>query len=176
VRSPANCETGVDAFEAAAGGTLCVRRSPLPRDFAQVVARLRDPNTPVQLVIGAERRDARHAFLTVPAPIHIPSLRARAGELPRIVDEYARDAAAELSIRDVWFSDADRRWVLEHAAASLSEIEKAALRLVALKISANVSQAAARLGMAAVSLSRWIGRRKLPPASVAAAATGTAER
>jgi ActR/RegA family two-component response regulator len=97
-------------------------------------------------------------------------------ELPRIVDEYALDAATELSIRDVWFSDADRRWVLEHAATSLSEIEKATLRLVALKISTNVSQAAARLGMAAVSLSKWVGRRKLPPAQVAATASGAARR
>lgn len=176
VRSPANCETGVAAFEAAIGGTLCVRRSSLPRDFASVVALLREPSAAVQLVIGADRRDARHAFLTVPAPVHIPSLKARASELPRIVDEYARDAAAELSIRDVSFSETDRRWVLEHAATSLSEIEKATLRLVALKISTSATQAAARLGMAAVSLSRWVGRRKLPPTWVAAAAVRTAKR
>jgi hypothetical protein len=166
----------VAAFEAAIGGTLCVRRSSLPRDFASVVALLREPSAAVQLVIGADRRDARHAFLTVPAPVHIPSLKARASELPRIVDEYARDAAAELSIRDVSFSETDRRWVLEHAATSLSEIEKATLRLVALKISTSATQAAARLGMAAVSLSRWVGRRKLPPTWVAAAAVRTAKR
>jgi transposase-like protein len=47
------------------------------------------------------------------------------------------------------------------ATTSLSEIEKATLRLVALRSSATVSQAAARLGMAPVSLSRWVARRKL---------------
>jgi hypothetical protein len=44
----------------------------------------------------------------------------------------------------------------------LPDIEKATLRLVAIRESRNLSSAAARLGMAPVSLSRWIGRRKLP--------------
>jgi hypothetical protein len=35
--------------------------------------------------------------------------------------------------------------------------------LVALRMSTNHLHAAERLGMAPVSLSRWIGRRKLPP-------------
>jgi hypothetical protein len=55
--------------------------------------------------------------------------------------------------------------VREHAAASLTEIEAATLRLITLRTSRNLSDAAARLGMSPVSLSRWLGRRKLPPAS-----------
>ena len=51
----------------------------------------------------------------------------------------------------------------------LAEIEKATLRLVAIRSSRNVSAAAARLGMAPVSLSRWIGRRTLPPMPAASA-------
>jgi hypothetical protein len=43
-----------------------------------------------------------------------------------------------------------------------AEIEKATRRVVALRVSRNLSQAAARLGMAPVSLWRWILRRKLP--------------
>ena len=39
----------------------------------------------------------------------------------------------------------------------------AALRLVALRASRNMSRAAAWLGMTPVSLSRWVGRRRLPP-------------
>jgi hypothetical protein len=35
--------------------------------------------------------------------------------------------------------------------------------LAALRFSRNTSGAAARLGMAPVSLSRWVGRRRLPP-------------
>jgi hypothetical protein len=53
--------------------------------------------------------------------------------------------------------------VRQYAAASLAEVEKATLRLLALRTSRNMSVAASRLGMAAVSLSRWLGRRKLPP-------------
>jgi hypothetical protein len=54
-------------------------------------------------------------------------------------------------------------YVLRNAPLTLGEIEKATLRLVAIRASHNMSNAAARLGMAPVSLSRWIGRRKLPP-------------
>jgi len=57
----------------------------------------------------------------------------------------------------------DHAWVRVHAAASLTDIEKATLRLVAIRTSRNLSGAAARLGMAMVSLSRLRGRRKLPP-------------
>ncbi|HEU4730937.1 MAG TPA: hypothetical protein VFT22_23740 [Kofleriaceae bacterium] len=163
VRSPANYESGMVAFEAAVGGSLCVRRSRLPRDFTSVVARLREADAGIQLVIGADLHDADHAFLTVPAPIQVPPLEDRADELPRIIDEYASDAIAELGASELSFTDVDRRWILEHAAMSLPEIEKATLRLVALKTSASLGRAARRLGMAPVSLSRWVGRRPQPP-------------
>jgi len=41
--------------------------------------------------------------------------------------------------------------------------EKATRRLVALRMSEDLRRAAEILGMAPVSLQRWIGRRKLPP-------------
>jgi hypothetical protein len=93
----------------------------------------------------------------------VPSLRVRTDELSRIVDEYAIDAVAELRALRASFTDADSQWVLDNAPLTLPEIEKATLRLVAIRVSRNVSDAAARLGMAPVSLSRWVGRRKLPP-------------
>jgi hypothetical protein len=72
-----------------------------------------------------------------------------------------RDAIAELNARDACFTPVDRQWILEHAT-SLAEIEKAIVRVMALRMSSNLSEAAARLGMAPVSLWRWILRRKLP--------------
>jgi DNA-binding transcriptional LysR family regulator len=51
---------------------------------------------------------------------------------------------------------------MAHAAATLGEIEKATLRLTAIRMRGSIGRAAARLGMAPVSLSRWIGRRELP--------------
>jgi hypothetical protein len=162
VRSPGNHKTGARALPAALGGTLCVRTCRLPRDFASMVERLRNAED-VQLVVCTDRGDAVHPLLVKPEPIVVPPLAMRANDVPRIVDEYAADAIDELGASRTGFTDADRGWVGEHAATSLAEIEKATLRLVALRFSRNTSGAAARLGMAPVSLSRWVGRRRLPP-------------
>jgi hypothetical protein len=162
VRSPANHGTGIAAVEAARDGSLCVRSLRLPLDFSSAMARIRDPGARVQFVICADRRDADDVLLAVPAPITIPPLETRTSELSRIVDEYALDAISTLGARRGGFTEEDRAWVIDHEASSLSEIETATLRLVALRTSANMSNAAARLGMAPVSLSRWIGRREIP--------------
>jgi len=44
-----------------------------------------------------------------------PSLRARTDELPRIVDEYAIDAIAELRALGPGFTAADHLWVINNA-------------------------------------------------------------
>jgi hypothetical protein len=162
VRSAANFRSGVAAFEAATEGSLCLRSLRLPRDFSSLVALVREPGASVTVIVCSNGRLACRALLAIPVPIHVPSLKDRASELPRIVDEYARDAVAALCVRPMVFTDTDRQWILDHASTSLLEIERATLRLVALKISPNWSHAAERLGMAPVSLSRWIGRRPLP--------------
>ena len=95
VRSPVNYGTGLAAFQEARGGSLCVRGHRLPRDFSSVVAQLRSTDD-VQLIVCSEGRDDAHPFLALPVPIRIPSLIVRTDELPRIVDEYAVDAIAEL--------------------------------------------------------------------------------
>jgi hypothetical protein len=169
VRSPANYVDVSAAFDAAAGGSLCIRRRRPPHDFGSLVARLRGSDNVQYICLD----DDSLQWLVRPGPIEIPPLSGRARELPRIVDEYVFDAVVELaqSRRDLVLAERDRQWLIEHAAAmSLSEIEKAALRLVALRTSPNLSHAATRLGMAAVSLSRWAGRRKLPTNSDAASA------
>jgi hypothetical protein len=165
VRSPANYENGVAAFYAARGGSLCVRSHRLPRDFSSVAALVRDPNARVQLIVCGPEHGGDDAFL-VSSSVRIPSLRGRVGELPRIVDEYALDAITALGERGDCFTDDDRQWILEHAATTLPEIEKATMRMVALKTSANVSSAAARLGMAPVSLWRWALHRDLSPVRI----------
>jgi hypothetical protein len=160
VRSAENHVGGMEALAAAAGGSLCVRSRRLPPDFAQVVERLRDPASQVQLIVCAE--DPRACERCRVTPVVIPSLAARRDEIDRIIHEYAHDAMVELATPRSVFQAADRDWVREHAASSLPEIEKATLRLVALRASRNLSHAATWLGMAPVSLSRWIGRRELP--------------
>ena len=165
VRSPANRESGVDALEAAAGGSLCMRSSRLPPDVSELLARLHapEPERPVQLIVCSSG-DNRRILLAGPVPIRVSPLRERAEELPRIVEEYAGEAIAALNAPADSFTNADLWWVIERAATSLSEIEKATLRVVARKVAANnVSQAAGLLGMAPISLDRWFKRRSQPP-------------
>jgi hypothetical protein len=160
VRSAENHETGLQALAAAWGGSLCVRNRRLPRDFDQVVSVLRGPETRVQLIMCAGQTDDCRSYLA--RPIIVPSLAGRELELDRIIEEYAEDAILDLGAPRVGFLAIDHEWVREYGASSLTEIEKATLRLVALRHSRTLSHAAARLGMAPVSLSRWIGRRKMP--------------
>jgi hypothetical protein len=160
VRSAANCESGMQGLVAATGGSLCVRSQRLPRDFTAVVAALRDPACQVQLVVCTEEPADCEPYLAV--PIVVPPLARRADELDRIIAEYAEDAIAELGAARNGFGPVDRAWVRRHSAGTLPDIEKGTLRLVAIRASRNISNAAARLGMAPVSLARWIGRRELP--------------
>ena len=160
VRAASNQPSGMAGFEAATGGSLCVHRARLPPDFAAVLARLRDPASRVQLFVCSQRHRGCEPSLVV--PIHVPRLGNRRPELPRIVDEYALDAAEALDAPPMLFTSDDRAWVLKHAATSLSEIEKATLRLTACRASGSLNEAAARLGMATVSLTRWL-RRRVPP-------------
>ena len=160
VRSPANRANGAAALAAAAGGSLCVRTCRLPHDFPALAARLRDTDD-VLVIICIERDDA-DPLLIRPAPIVVPPLASRAAEIDRVIAEYAADAIAELGAPLAAFTSADGTWVREHAATSLAEVEKATLRLVAIRTSRNLTAAAARLGIAPVSLLRWLERRKLP--------------
>jgi hypothetical protein len=133
------------------------------------VARLRGSDI-VQYICLDE--DSLQWLVSAPGPSVVRSIAERVSELPRVVDEYVSDAIVELEpSRSLALTEGDRAWLIAHAAAmSLSEIEKASLRLVALRSSENLSQAAERLGMAAVSLARWAGRRKLPTHSSTATA------
>jgi hypothetical protein len=77
-RSPANYESAVEAVGAAAGGSLCVHRRRLPRDFPAAVVMIRQPDTRVQLVICGGRHDKYEALLEAMAPIQVTSFRRQA--------------------------------------------------------------------------------------------------
>jgi len=154
-----NYPTGLAAFQAAAGGSMCVWSKRLPRDFAQVTTALRDPGTRVQLIACGQRPSDRKELVS--APIEIPPLSTRTGEVDRIIEEYAGDAVATLGLT-TGFTQVDRDWVRTHSATSLPEIEKGTLRLVALREAGNVARAAALLGISHSSLGEWIGRRRIP--------------
>ncbi len=154
VRSPENYETGMEAFAAATGGSLCVRSMRLPDDFRSVLSTLQNPNSHVQLVICDYAAEDN-----VSTAITIPPLSSRVDELDRIITEYATDSIAEFGAD---FLSEDLAWVRKYSASSLNDIEKATRRLVAFRASRNQSDAAKLLAMAQVSLSRWIARRKAP--------------
>lgn len=162
VRSQANLGSAVAAFEAAAGGSLCLRSRYLPRDLPEFLRSLDEPDIRVQLIVCMGV--AGHAgFPANPVPIEVPPLEIRESELSRIVQAYANDAIAELYAAPSCFSENDCEWVIRHSATSLPEIEKATLRVVALNMSGGLHRAAGKLGMAAVSLSRWFHRREPAP-------------
>lgn len=162
VRSSANFDRGMEALGDARGGSLCVRSNRPPADLLKVIDALRDPSAHVQLIVcdvcESSRRDTE-AMLGV--PITIPPLNSRRHELPHIVNEYTFDAAASLGVPAKIYRE-DRAWILEHCASSLHEIETGTRRLMALRATGTVLGAAELLGMASVSLRRWIGRRAVP--------------
>lgn len=160
VRLVENVETGMAAVERASGGSLCVRSHRLPSDFEDVRQALGDPAARVQLIVCVD--PLRHGGPYYGARIVLPSIGGRAEEVPRIIAEYAEEAAAELAAT-VRLAQADCNWLLEHSSSSVSEIEKGTRRLVALRHHGdNIAVAAKALGMAPLSLAGWFRRHTLP--------------
>lgn len=159
VRSPANRTRGVEALGAAVGGSVCIRRFRMPPDLEELMQHTLAPESEVCLFVCASLSRGPSTTLASSMTIELPPLRLREIELPRIVEDYAADAVRTLAAPPSCFTDDDRWWVMRHSARTLPEIAKGTLRVVALNTSSSFSDAAARLGMASVSLVRWIGRR-----------------
>lgn len=157
-RSATNYNSGMEALPAAAGGTLCIWQNRQPDDFDQVVkARRRNPSMRVQLVVCTHTLQPTAPLIA--SPIVLPPLPERTSELDRIIDAYAVDAGATPSAT---LTLVDREWVHQHEASSLSRIEKATRRLIAIRKADGVmTHAAAQLGMAHGTLSEWFARRTL---------------
>jgi hypothetical protein len=158
VRSPTNHPRGMDAFRRASRGTLCVCANRLPHDFDDVLSAFREPESGVQLVVCS-----KDSAMSSAAGIEIPALAARCSEVPHIVSEYVDDMIDILHAPDNCLRPWDIQWIMQHAAfmrdATIADIEKAALRIVALRVTGNLTRAAKVLGMAPVSLERWLRRR-----------------
>lgn len=161
VRSAASYATGLEALEAARGGSVCVKNSPRPPDFDRLRTAMLDPDVRAQLFICI--RKAKEACTFDTTAIVVPPLKKRNAELREVIQEYAVDAMTELEVPITSFKKADVDWVLANESDQLANVEKATRRLVALRISdGNMSRAAALLGMARMSLRKWIRKRRLP--------------
>jgi hypothetical protein len=157
VRVPPNRNTGRLALEAAAGGSICIHSNRLPKDFDTLASSLRDRHKMALLFVCLHSNDRVTRVLC--NPIVIPPLAQRRAELGRLLNDYLDEAAQIFGVRRPQLSEQMQHCVFDDAT-SLCELEKVALRLVALRNTPNVNQAAQRLNMAPVSLNRWIGRRR----------------
>jgi hypothetical protein len=157
VRSPPNRRTGLLALDAAVGGSVCIRANRLPPDFDALAASFRECGSIAMIFVCLQDSDRVRDLLC--PPIEVPSLAERAPYLHRLLDECLEEAAEALGVRGVRLTEAMRESILLDVE-SLADLEKTALRVVALASSRNMSRAAERLQMAPVSLSRWVSRRR----------------
>jgi len=156
VRVPPNRNTANLALEAAAGGSVCIHSNRLPKDFDLLAMSFRDREKMAVLFVCLHSHDRVTRVLC--NPVVIPPLDRRPTEVGRLLHEYLDEAALAFGVRRPELSEPMQQSIF-HDVTSLSELEKVALRLVALRNTPNVNQAAQWLHMAPVSLNRWIGRR-----------------
>lgn len=174
--------TAAEALPQACGGTLCLRAKRLPGDFSSIIPSLRDVNSRVLVMICSDSREARNLFLLRPAPIVVPSLESRKDEVQRIVTELCASAAAAIGPKIVerrrrrmkrWEVDGqiitptDREidWILETSPLTLAALGDAATKVIAMRNSTSVKEAADLLVVAPVTLTKWfeLRRRRVAP-------------
>jgi hypothetical protein len=160
VRSPWNIDEPMAALAAAAGGSLCVVTKRLPRGFDTVFERWRESSTRVQLILCGPPTADRILTMTA-EPLVLTPLTLRWRDRVRIIDEIAEDVVPALGVRVAPLSAADRRVILQYDGETVSDLEKATIRIAALRTRETVSGAAKKLGMSPVSLFRWAAARGL---------------
>jgi FHA domain len=151
-------EEGLAQLRAARHGTLCVRAPHVPADYLKVTEVLRDPRVVVQLVVCDNTPASERV---IDCPITIPLPVDRGNELPRLIEEFCEDAAAEFdtSAPDI---ATHRMWILRYAADTVPEIATSAHRLAALRVFGTAKAAAVALGMKAEALQRWLDVKGAP--------------
>jgi hypothetical protein len=104
--------------------------------------------------------DQENAEVYTPAPVVIPPLRSRQDELERLILEYEVEAVRRLGIDPLELTPAQRSWIHERSSETLPEIQKATLRLIAIRHAGSILGAAALLGMSHRGLGTWLDRRR----------------
>lgn len=158
--NPMKCvPTGRAALEQAAGGTICLSARLPPSDLRIMMQGLRQPGCQIQLVVCTDRTDEAELFAA--APIVVPPLANRKEELDQIIQEYATDAAGPLELGEHWLTTEDYEWMRDHLF-TLAEIQKATIRLAAIKKAGSMTAGARRLGISHVAMRKWLRTHKFP--------------
>jgi hypothetical protein len=156
VRSSPARNSALSALDAAAGGSVCIDAKRLPGDFEAFAEQVQAGRRAAMVFICLHDRQSIRDFLC--PPLDVPSLSTRRPELDRVLIEYLEEAAIVLGAPTKSLPPKARGEIIANIA-SISEIEKTALRLVALTTEPSLPAAAHLLGMADASLSRWVARR-----------------
>ena len=149
---------GRTAVAQALDGTVCIDDRKRPADLAEMLHELHRPGCTAQLIVLA--RNARKAEMYSVAPVMIPPLRSRRDELERLIREYEAEAVQRLGLSPLELTPVQRAWIREWSSESLPDIQKATLRLIAIRCAGSVAGAAALLRISHVGLGQWLARRR----------------
>jgi len=155
-----------EAMDAARGGTVCIRAIRRPRDWDTSSVRLADPDEDVRLTVCYPQSRLGDIELSRPTPVVVADLAGR--DIHRLIDEYSEEARAALGMPSPTTA-AQRAWIIAYCHDH-NAVECAVRRFLALSCTSGMCEAAYHLGMAPVSLSRWMRRRGLTVQMVTGAA------
>ena len=158
--------SGLTAIAQAVDGTVCIDDGRRPPDLVETLDAWRRPGCTARLMVLA--RNARKADVYTPVPVVIPPLRSRREEMERLIMEYEAEAVQRLGIEAVELTPVQRSWIRERASETLPDLQKAVLRLLAIRHAGSIAGAAALLRMSHMGLGRWLERRRFRPDVVAA--------
>jgi hypothetical protein len=160
VKNPIRAVTDIGAALAEAdGGTLCLLHHMLPQKLTALLTGMMPRDRRIHLVVcvGGDPEDTKFG----PPSLVVPPLSSRRSEIDRLITEYVTDAELRLSSANrIRLSPVERAWLRTSAGESLPELQKATLRLVALREAGTPHFAARLLGIAPVTLRRWLERRE----------------
>src|ERR1051325_10787746 len=128
---PRSIANPIDALAAAAGGSLCLHAQRPAPGFQRIVQRWRGSETRVHLVLCSAASDP--VLETVADSLVLVPLYLRWRDRIHIISNVATEAAIELGVEGTAVSDADRQIILASDATTLSELETATRRLVAIR-------------------------------------------
>lgn len=154
---PGNLRNTREACEAATGGSLVVRTTDMPRDFFRIADAAGLPFRQLLIFVCAtEKSSFRYDGF---AHVDMRDFDGRKDEIPRLVEEYAREAGELLGAPPGCFRDQDRQWVTTYAASSVVDIERGTLYQTALRMTRTPREAARLLGVTEGTLGMYLSRR-----------------